>query len=302
MKPIYCDYNSTTPVDERVADAVRDASRDAFANASSGHRLGQSARACLDQARREIAASIGAKSTEIVLTASGSEADNLAVLGALRSSDARGKHLVTVATEHHAIGETAEWAAQNGFAVTFLPVDSLGRIDCDQFRDALRPDTQIASIMLANNEVGTILPIAELAGIAHEKDVLFHTDAVQAVGKIPVDVAALGVDLLSISAHKFYGPKGIGLLYVRQGVRIAPLLHGGGHEMGRRPGTENVPGAVGVAKAMDLLADDPDEPQRIGSMSLEFRTALESSVEDIKCFGDLNNCLPNTVAVGFGGN
>jgi cysteine desulfurase len=301
MKPIYCDHNSTTPVDQRVAEAVSAASADAFANASSGHRLGQTARARLDQARREIATGIGAKPSEIVLTASGSEADNLAVIGALRAPDARGKHFVTVASEHHAITETAAWAEQNGFTVTLLPVDSLGRLDPDRFRAALRPDTQIASVMLANNEIGTILPIAELAQIAREHDVLFHTDAVQAIGKIPVDVDDLGVDLLSLSAHKFYGPKGIGALYVRQGVAIASILCGGGQEMGRRPGTENVPGAVGVAKAMELLRDDPEEPQRIGAMSAAFRQALTDSVDDIRFFGDLDNCLPNTVGVGFGG-
>jgi cysteine desulfurase len=197
--------------------------------------------------------------------------------------------------------ETAAWASRAGIEVTILPVDRQGRLDPDEFSRALRPDTQIASIMQANNEVGTAHPIAELAQIAHGKGVVFHCDAVQAYGKIGVHVDELGVDLLSLSSHKFYGPKGIGVLFVRQGTRLAPILHGGGQEQGRRPGTENVPGAVGTALAMQLASDDPSEPQRVGQIASEFRRGLAARVEDLEFFGDPIHCLPNTVAVGFGG-
>ena len=301
MRPIYCDYNSTTPTDPRVVEAVKETSLEAYANPSSGHRLGQKARVRLDDARARIAALIGATPAEIVFTASGSEADNLAIIGSLNSPAARGKHLVTVATEHHAITETADWAERFGFEVTRLPVDRHGRVDPADFASALRPDTQIASIMLANNEVGTILPIAEFASVARERGVVFHTDAVQAFGKTPVNVNDLGIDLLSLSAHKFYGPKGIGILYVRQGTRLAPVLHGGGQEMGRRPGTEDTPGAVGMALAMKIVADDPGEPARIGALATELRRRLADGVDDCEFFGDPDRHLPNTVGVGFGG-
>ncbi|MEW5700623.1 MAG: cysteine desulfurase family protein [Candidatus Zixiibacteriota bacterium] len=301
MHAIYCDYNSTTPTDPRVADIVRQVAVEDFANASSAHRLGQRARVRLDDSRAQIASFIGAKPSEIVFTGSGSEADNLAILGSLHAPDARGRHWVTVATEHHAITETAAWTRRAGLEVTVLPTDRLGRVDPEEFARSLRTDTQVASVMLANNEIGTIQPVSLLARLAHERGVVFHTDAVQALGKIPVDVDKLGVDLLSLSSHKFYGPKGIGLLYVRQGIRLAPILHGGGQEMGRRPGTENVPGAAGTAVAMKLLHEDPDEPRRVAAIAAEFQRLLGEKVTDIELFGDPDSRLPNTVAVGFGG-
>jgi len=300
-RTIYCDHNSTTPLDARVAQAMHDAAVADGYNPSSSHRLGQRARARLVDARERIAEFIGAQPAEIVLCGSGSEADNLAVFGSLYSPDARGRHFVTVATEHHALTESAAWAQQQGFDVTILPVDGAGRIDADEFSDALRDDTQIASVMLANNEIGTLLPIAQLANIARRRGVVFHTDAVQALGKVSVNVDSLGVDMLSLSSHKFYGPKGVGLLYVRQGIRLAPIIHGGGQEMRRRAGTENLSGAVGTAAAMHLLAADPDEPARIGQLAEQFRLRLGEQVDDIVFFGDPDHCLPNTVSVGFGG-
>lgn len=272
-----------------------------FANPSSSHRLGQVARVRLDEARSKIASLLGAKPSEIILTAGGSESDNLAIMGSLLSPEARGKHFVTVASEHPAVTATAAWAARNGFEVTILGVDRDGKLDIDQFRGALRPDTQIASVMLANNEIGTVYPITQLAQIAKEHGVVFHTDAVQAYGKIPVNVNELGVDMLSLSAHKFYGPKGIGVLYVRQGTRLAPILFGGGQEQGRRPGTENVPGAVGTALAMQIVSEEPQELRKAGKLADEFRKLIAQDVEDIVIFGDAGNRLPNTVAVGFGG-
>jgi cysteine desulfurase len=271
------------------------------ANPSSAHALGRRARVILDQARQEIASRIGVKASEVVLTGGGSEADNLAILGSLYSPDARGRHCVTVATEHHAILASVEWAARNGFDITVLPVDAKGHIDRDEFAAALRPDTQVASVMLANNEVGTLHPVRELAVVARERGVWFHTDAVQAYGKIPVNAPGLGVDMLSLAAHKFYGPKGVGVLYVRGGIRLAPTVHGGGQELGRRAGTENIAGAVGTAKAMRLCDEDPAEIERIAKITSEFRKRLTALVDEVQVFGDPDNGLPNTVGAGFAG-
>jgi cysteine desulfurase len=301
MRTIYCDHNSTTRTDPRVATAMQEVAVESFANASSAHRLGQKARVRLDEARAQVAACLGAKPSEIVFTAGGSESDNIAILGSLMSPEARGRHMVTVKSEHPAVTVTVAWGAKQGFAVTLLGVDEFGRIDLDEFRDALRPDTQVATVMQANNEIGTVYPIVELSRIAHEQGVVFHTDAVQAYGKIPVNVNELGVDLLSLSSHKFYGPKGFGVLYVRQGTRLAPILHGGGQELGRRPGTENVPGAVGTALAMQLCVSEADEMRRVTGITDEFRRLLPTLVDDIRVFGDPKSRLPNTVAVGFGG-
>jgi len=301
MRTIYCDHNSTTRTDPKVVAAMQDAYAQAAANPSSGHQMGRKARVLLDDARAEIASYLDAKPSEIVMTGGGSESDNLAILGSLYSPDARGKHCVTVATEHHAVLAAVAWAEQHGFETTVLPVDRLGHLDPDEFAKALRPDTQIATVMLANNEVGTLHPIKELAQIARERGVIFHTDAVQAWGKIPVDVSDLDVDMLSLATHKFYGPKGVGLLYVRSGIRLAPIIHGGGQETGRRAGTENIPGVVGTAVAMRLLAEDPEEMNRVGAMARKFRDRITAELEDIELFGDLENRLPNTVSVGFGG-
>jgi cysteine desulfurase len=301
MRTIFCDHNSTTRTDPRVAAAMHEVAVEYFANASSSHRLGQAARVRLDESRAKVASLLGAKPSEIVFTAGGSESDNLAIMGSLLSHEARGKHFVTVASEHPAVTATAGWAQKNGFEVTVLPVDREDRVDIDQFAASLRSDTQIASVMLANNEVGTVYPIAELARIARDRGVVFHTDAVQAYGKIPVNVNELGVDMLSLSSHKFNGPKGIGVLYVRQRTRIAPILFGGGQEQGRRPGTENVPGAVGTALAMQIAAEEPQEIRRVGKLTDEFRKLLAQQVDDIMFFGDPENRLPNTVAAGFGG-
>lgn len=283
-----------------MAAAMQEVAVECFANASSAHRLGQKARVRLDEARSQVASLLGAKPSEIVFTAGGSESDNLAIMGSLASPDARGRHFVSVASEHPAVTHIASWAQQQGYDVTVLGVDDAARIDPEEFGTALRRDTQIASVMLANNEVGTVYPIAELVTIARDKGVIFHTDAVQAYGKIPVNVNDLGVDMLSLSSHKFYGPKGIGVLYVRQGTRLAPILHGGGQELGRRPGTENVPGAVGTALAMQIAAEEPEEMRRVERITEEFRRLLQKSVDDLVIFGDPDHHLPNTVAAGFG--
>jgi cysteine desulfurase len=239
-----------------VLDAMRPYFLERFGNASSIHRPGQQARAAVDHARESVAALIGSRASEIVFTSGGTESDNLALFGTLRPGD----HLVTSTIEHSAVLHSAEELAKRGIEVTFVPCDASGTIQPDQVRAAMCPNTRLVSILLANNETGVLQSVAEFAAIAHEHGALFHTDAVQAIGKLPVDVKALGCDLLSLSAHKIHGPQGVGALFVRRNIRVAPLLYGGTHERQRRAGTENVPGIVGIGKAAEIaqqwLADD----------------------------------------------
>ncbi|MDR3737274.1 MAG: cysteine desulfurase family protein [Acidobacteriaceae bacterium] len=248
MLRVYMDANATTPLLPEVLDAMRPFFLERFGNASSIHRPGQLARAAVDHARESVAALIGSRSSEIVFTSGGTESDNLALFGILQAGD----HLVTSAIEHSAVLHSAEELEKRGVEVTFVACDSTGSILPAQVRAAMRPNTRLVSILLANNETGVLQPTTEFAAIAHEHGALFHTDAVQAVGKVPVDVKALGCDLLSISAHKIHGPQGVGALFVRRSIRVAPLLYGGTHERQRRAGTENVPGIVGMGKAAEL--------------------------------------------------
>jgi cysteine desulfurase len=256
MKPAYLDHNATTPLDPRVARAMDDAAIEFPGNPESPHRAGREARACLRAAARDLAAAIGARPEEIVFTSGGTESCNLAVLGAARACADRGRHLVTTAVEHVSVLRPAKALEAEGFTVDRLPVDRLGRPDPDRFRAALRKDTVLATVMLANNETGTLLPVRRLAAIAAERGIPFHTDAVQALGKIPISVDDLGIDLLSGAAHKFYGPKGGGFLYVRRGTPLLPILYGGHQQDGLRPGTVDVPAAVGVATALRLATEE----------------------------------------------
>lgn len=252
--PLYLDYAATTPVDPLVREAMLPFLGERFGNPSSIHQVGQGVRRALDAARDSLAAALGAESGEIFFTSGGTEANNLALLGVLAAARERGRdQLLTNGAEHHAVLDTALFARSLGFDVVLLPVDSFGRVLPEVLAEALTDRTALVSVMHANNEVGTIQPIAALAALAHERGALFHTDAVQTLGALPLDVQALGVDLLSVSSHKIYGPKGVGALYLKSGVPCTPLFHGGSQERQKRPGTENVPGIVGFGKAVELL-------------------------------------------------
>lgn len=303
---VYLDYNATTPVDPAVLEAMLPILGENFGNAGSVHSAGQRARAAIDSARESVAALIGAKLNEVVFTSGGTEADNLAVFGTVAASTKPRKHVITTAIEHHAILHSCEELARQGVEVTVVPVgrgrDSQGIVDPEAIRQALRPETVLISVMHANNELGTIQSIEEIARIAAEAEVCFHSDAVQSAGKIPLDVTRLGVDLLSISAHKFCGPKGVGALYVRSGRHIAPRSWGGHAERDRRAGTENVPGIVGLGKAAELarklLAEDGS---RISTLRDRLENALLERIPNVLINGDRTRRVPNTLNVSFPG-
>ena len=241
MKPIYLDYNATTPVDPEVADAMLPYLREHFGNPSSSHWYGVQARLAVEEARRQVADLIGCYPDEIVFTGGGSESNNWAIKGIAEAHRKKGNHIITCRVEHPAVIDVCRYLALHGYRVTYLPVDDYGSVDAADLEKAITPETILVTIMYANNEVGTIQPIAEITKIAHEKGVPVHTDASQAVGKIPTNVNELGVDLLTIAGHKLYAPKGVGALYIRRGTKLERLIHGAGHEQGRRAGTENVP-------------------------------------------------------------
>jgi cysteine desulfurase len=253
----YLDHAATTPVDERVLEAMLPYLRDEWGNASSLYRLGRQARRALDESRDAIASVLACRPNELLFTSGGSESDNLAIKGVAFARRGQCDHIVTTRVEHHAVLHTCEWLQRHfGFEVTYVGVDEHGLVDLDEYDQAVRPGTAIVSVMLANNEVGTLQPIAQLAQIARERGAVFHTDAVQAAGWLDLNVDAFGVDLLSVSAHKLYGPKGVGMLYVRRGTSILPQLQGGGQERGMRAGTENVASVVGLARALTLARDE----------------------------------------------
>ncbi len=295
MKTIYFDHAATTPVDPQVLEAMLPYFTEHYGNPSELHRLGREARAAVEQARAQVAAALGAGEKEIVFTGGGTESDNLALFGYL--SRFQPGHLVVSAIEHPAVLEAARALNRQGWAVDFVPVDGDGVVDLDAYQQAFRDDTRLASVMLANNVVGTVQPVAELARIAHEKGAAFHTDAVQAVGALPVDVAELGVDLLSLSGHKLYGPKGIGALYVKRGTRLQPLLHGGGHERRLRSGTENVPGVVGLGVAIGLATGQLNEVRpRLESLRDRLAAGVQERVPEVIRLGHPTQRLPGNVA------
>ncbi|MCC7416934.1 MAG: cysteine desulfurase [Acidobacteria bacterium] len=298
---IYFDYNATTPLSPGAIEAVTATMRDQFGNASSVHRFGQQAKARLDEARSEVAALAGADPSEIVFTSGGTEADNFAIRGAADAAEPTGRrHLVASAIEHEAVLNTLRALARRGWAVTLLPVDQSGIVDPARLRDAITSETSLVSVMHANNEIGTIQPIAELAAIAREHGALMHTDAVQSGGKLPLDARALGVDLLSLSAHKFNGPKGAGALFVRRGTRMLPILTGGKHERNRRAGTENVPAIAGMgvaaAEARGKLAA---ESVRLAALRDRLETGVLAAVPGTAVNGDPARRVPNTTNISF---
>lgn len=299
MKRIYMDHAATTPVRPEVWEAMLPYFSTEFGNPSSVYSWGRSARKALDSARDKVAALLGASASEIVFTSGGSEGANLAIKGVAWADQNKGKHIITSAIEHHAVLDTVLWLETQGFEVTILPVDEYGLVSPAQVEAALRPDTILVSIMHANNEVGTIQPISEIGAIVRRHGARFHTDAVQTAGSLDLKVDALNVDLLSISAHKFYGPKGVGALYVRKGVRLSPHIHGGGQEKRRRSGTENVAGIVGLAKAFELAqAERETEVPRLTRLRDRLIEGLQR-IPNTRVNGSLDSRLPGNVNVCF---
>jgi cysteine desulfurase len=303
MRRIYMDHSATTPVRPEVVEAMMPYFTEKYGNASSVHTIGQEAHNALEESRQTVATLLGASPEEIVFTSGGTESDNMAIKGVAAALREKGRHIITCAIEHHAVLNTVSYLEKHGYEVTRLGVDHTGLVDPEALARAVRPDTILVSIMLANNEVGTIEPIAELAAAARKaagRRVLFHTDAVQAVGKIPVNVQELGVDLMAISGHKFYSPKGVGVLYVRAGTRMEPMQFGGHHERGRRAGTENVSGIVGLAKALELACAERDqEAARLSALRDRIHEGLLAAVEDSMCNGHPKNRLPHLVNLSF---
>lgn len=302
MKRIYLDHNATTPVHPEVKEAMLPYYEELFGNASSVHSYGREAREAIDVAREQVAELIGVSSpTEIVFTSGGTESDNHAIKGtALSKVDRKGNHIIISPIEHHAVYNTCEYLEKRGFEVTHLQVDKYGVIDLQNLEDSIKETTILISVMHANNEVGTIQPLAEVGRIAKERGILLHTDAVQSVGKIPVNVDELGVDLLSLSAHKIYGPKGIGALYIRKGTRIDSLLHGGHHERNRRAGTENVPGIVGLGKAAEIAKKEMESNrEHLWKLTEKLRAGIQEKIEFVRQNGPPEKRLPNTLNFSF---
>ncbi|MGA9406938.1 MAG: cysteine desulfurase family protein [Bacteroidota bacterium] len=299
---IYLDYSATTPVDPEVTEAMSPYFTRYFGNASSIHAFGRETKILLEESREKIARAVGAKAGEIFFTSGGTEADNHALFGAaFASKRSHGKnHIIVSSVEHHAVLRSAEYLGGNGFDVTILPVDEFGKVDPDEVRAAILPGTSLVSVMHANNEIGTIQDVEEISRVAHDHGLVFHSDTVQSVGKIPVNVDALSMDILAISAHKFYGPKGIGAIYIRKGVDVDSYIHGGAQERNRRAGTENIPFAVGLAKAIEASQRDMEKNTRhISTLKKELKRLLSERFECILFNGHPTDAIPNIVNVSF---
>lgn len=297
MHRVYLDNNATTPVLPEVFEAMRPCFAERFGNASSIHHHGQDTRAAVEAARESVAALLGCRASEVVFTSGGTESDNLAISGLT----APGDHIITSSVEHHAVLHAVKHLEKIGCEVILLPVDGRGLVDPNDVQRALRPNTKLISIMMANNETGVLQPVEEIAKVAAEADVFFHTDAVQAAGKIPIDVEHIGCDALSISGHKFHAPQGIGALYVRKGTRIQPLFHGGRHERSRRAGTENVPGIVGLGKAAGLAQQGfrRGDDKKLAQLRDHLQQGILAQVEDAGVNGDGAPRVPNTASIYF---
>lgn len=302
MHRIYLDHNATTPVDPRVVEAMLPYFTTQFGNPSSVHRLGQEAYSALDTARSQLSRLFHCSTGEIIFTGGGTESNNIVLQGIPYAWYEKGTHIITSQIEHTSILSTCEVLENIGCVVTYLPVDETGLVNPDDLKKAITPQTILISIMFANNEIGTLQPIAEIGKIAKEHGILFHTDAIQAAGKIPLDVNKLNLDLVSISAHKFYGPKGTGALYIRQGTKISPLLYGGHQEQKIKPGTENVPNIVGMGKAIELVLESlPENSTHIRELRDKFFELLSISIDDIRLNGHPTQRLDNTLNIGFKG-
>jgi len=301
LKQVYLDNNSTTPLDERVLDAMMPYFKSKYGNPSSVHNFGRETKTALEESREKVAALIGASPAEIYFTSGGTEADNIAVKGIAYDRMEKKNHVITSAIEHHAVLESVKFLEKNGFSADYLGTDKFGFVDQSDLRNKLNEKTSLVSIMHANNEVGTIQDIKTLAEMAHERGALFHTDAVQSAGKIKVDVKELDVDLLSMSGHKIYGPKGSGIVFIRRGIRIKPLFHGGHHEKKRRPGTEDIPGIVGFAKALELAeACREEEHNRWTELSNILIDGIQSGIADVFLNGPTDERrIPSTVNLSF---
>ncbi len=298
MKRIYLDYAATTPTHPEVMKAMLPYFTDAFGNPSSIHSFGQEAKGAIEKARNQVAALIGAKSEEIVFTGSGTEADNFALKGVALANQGKGNHIIISSIEHHAVLETCKFLEKQGFPVTYLPVDGYGMVDPSGVKKAITGKTILISVMHANNEVGTVEPIAEIGNIAREAEIYLHIDAVQTAGHIPVDVNKLNVDLLSISAHKLYGPKGIGALYIRKGTKVSSFMHGGDQERGKRASTENVPAIVGFGKAAEIAQREMlEEAQKLTVLRDQLIEGILKSIEHTQLNGHPVIRLPNNVNV-----
>ncbi len=300
MRRVYFDHNATTPIHPDIPVFVKPFFRELFGNPSSLHWAGRDVRPYVDEAREQVAAMIKANSGEIVFTAGGTEADNQAIKGAAYALSGKGRHIITTKVEHPAVLNTCRYLESKGFSVTYLDVNRNGLVDPDDVRRAITRETVLISVMYANNETGTVLPIKEIGGVAREAGVLFHSDMVQAMGKIDIDVRELNVDLGSFSGHKVYAPKGIGILYVREGLEIDSLIHGGHQEMGRRAGTENIIGMVTFGKACEIMMSEmAEENERIEFLRTRLLSGLEEKIDDLHLNGDPERRLPNTLNISF---
>ena len=296
MKRVYMDNAATTALRRDVLDAMMPYLTDIYGNPSSLHYFGQEAHKAVENARHQVASALNAEDNEIIFTGCGTEADNMALKGIAEKYQSKGKHIITSSVEHHAILHTCEYLEKHGFEVTYLPVDEYGMVKAEQVRDAIRSDTILVSIMFANNEVGTIMPIKEIGAVCREKGVFFHTDAVQAVGHLAIDVKAMNIDLLSLSAHKLHGPKGVGALYIRKGIVVPPLLHGGAQERRKRAGTENVAGIVGLGKAIEIACSDIEgTAKRMCYLRDKLINGIEASIPEVKLNGHRTERLPGNV-------
>jgi len=301
MEKIYLDNNATTKMDHRVLEAMLPYFEKTYGNASSVHVFGRDAHVALDEAREKAAVLLRAKDTrEIIFTSGGTESDNFAIKGIAWALKDKGNHIITSKIEHQAVLNPCQFLEKQGFKVTYLNVDKYGIVDLEELKKSITDKTILVSIMYANNEIGTIEPIKEIVKIAKEKGVLFHTDAVQVAGKIPLDVENMGIDLLSLSAHKFYGPKGVGVLYLRNGVKITPLHHGGHHERNLRAGTENMPSIVGLGKACEIALDEmEDSAKKVGALRDRLQKGIEKNVEFVRLNSHPSQRLYNTLNMSF---